>query len=135
MFPQRKFFLIKISYVFLTFFIDFYLFFLFFITSSEKHRYYQGPVLILKYNVQLVAANFFYTEFKSCVEDGLFKLDDPSPQYVAKTVERANLPPDPYVLFARGAKHFSLNADTVQFQALFSREKGHKMHLEKDGSF
>lgn len=54
------------------------------------------PSVILKYDLTAVAGNFFHSVFQPCVEEGLDKLDEPSPQYVTKSEERANLPADPY---------------------------------------
>lgn len=52
--------------------------------------------MVYKYNLKLVAGNFFCSEFQPCVEEGLDNLDDNPPQYVSKSQESANLPEDPY---------------------------------------
>lgn len=68
----------------------------FFKTSSEQGRYYICVQIILQYGLKLVAGNFFTSHFRPCVEEGLDKLDKPSPQYVITAEQRANLPADPY---------------------------------------
>lgn len=77
------------------------IFFSLFFFRSEKYRYYRCPNIIVKYDLKLVAGNFFYSSFQPCVEEGLDKLDKPSPQYVIKGEESANLPADPHATSAR----------------------------------
>lgn len=60
------------------------------------HRYYTCVSKILQYDLYFFAGNFFTSHFHPCVEEGLDELDKPSPQYVTKSEERANLPADPY---------------------------------------
>lgn len=51
---------------------------------------------MFKYNLRLVAANFFVTTFKPCVEAASNALDPIEPQYVVDAVNRAHLPIDPF---------------------------------------
>lgn len=51
--------------------------------------------MVNKYDLGLVAGNFFISEFQPCVLDFVEKLDDPSPQYVIKASEEADLPTYP----------------------------------------
>lgn len=60
------------------------------------------------------------------MEEGLDNLDEPAPQYVTKSVERADLPADPYLLFGRGMKHFSLKAERNQNRAHIGHHKSQK---------
>lgn len=60
--------------------------------SSENHRYYNDVnKLVHKYNLKLLAGNFFLSEFKSCVVEVSAKLDSPLPQYVMNAVQNTNL--------------------------------------------
>lgn len=60
---------------------------------SEAHRYYNSlEKIVNKYQLKLLAGNFFVAEFQSCIIDAVKKLDPP-PQYVLKGISAANLPP------------------------------------------
>lgn len=60
---------------------------------SEHFRYYNClDKFVAKYELKLVAGNFFISDFQPCVEDGRDKLDDPEPQHITKAEEKAHLP-------------------------------------------
>lgn len=105
--------------------------------SSEKHRYYQSPAFITKYDVNLIAANFFYSEFKPCVEKVLDTLDQPSPQYIVKSEERAKLPSDPYAYDGRYGriKHLSLKAERNYYRAHVGQQKSHSHRVHYANSW
>lgn len=63
---------------------------------SERNRYYKDlEKFVNKYDLTLVAGNFFQGEHAPCVEDGRDRLDHPEPQYVQKAEEKAQLPAFP----------------------------------------
>lgn len=59
----------------------------------------------MKYDLELVAGNFMLSEFQPCIEPVLDGLDEPEPQYVATSTNRANLPNDPYATSNNRRKH------------------------------
>lgn len=80
------------------------------IHSSELRRYYNClDKLVVKYDLKLVAGNFMRSEFQPCIEPVIDGIDEPEPQHVVTSVNRANLPDDPYALSKR-RKHSDIES-------------------------
>lgn len=67
-----------------------YIYFVYY-CRDEHYRYYHClDKLVNKYDLELVAGNFFLSEYKKCENDYISKLI--TPQYVQKAIVKANLP-------------------------------------------
>lgn len=63
--------------------------------SSQANRYNKClDKLVVKYDLKLVAGNFFTTEFQPCLVDYVATLD-PKPDYVVRQNQKVNYPPYP----------------------------------------
>lgn len=71
---------------------------------SVNNRFFKClDKLANKYQLKLIAGNFFVSEFQPCVEAAYATLDSPPPQYLSKAAEAANLPEDPFATAVRAA--------------------------------
>lgn len=78
-----------------------------FLNSSLHHRFNRClDKLVSKYELKLIAGNFFVSEFKPCIESVLDGLDIPYPQYVDKAIEAAKLFEDPFATVAKFEQHY-----------------------------
>lgn len=60
---------------------------------SEKYRYFRcWDRLVYKYDLKLVAGNFFLTQYNVCIERIRAGLDVPKPQYIVEAINKADLP-------------------------------------------
>lgn len=63
--------------------------------SSSEHRAYRClDKIVVKYDLNLVAGNFFYTEYDKCIDAAVAKLD-PSPPYIEAAYDKVDLPATP----------------------------------------